>query len=105
MMFKAIDATASHGLSARFGVQGYPTIKMFPPGGGKTDDSATDYNGERSADALIAWSQAKFTEYGGKVEVEIPELVSQDIFDSICGSKSRCAIAVLPGKLSAPVNV
>lgn len=42
-----VDATENKELAARFGVQGYPTIKFFPVGS-KDDSSAVDYNGARS---------------------------------------------------------
>lgn len=92
-----MDATANNDLASRFGVQGYPTIKMFPPGAGKTDGGAIDYNGPRTAEGLISWAELKFEEFGGQIEVEIPELTSKDTFAELCGAKGRCAIAVLPG--------
>ena len=42
-----VDATVETALAQRFGIQGYPTIKVFEYGEGKSDRSATDYNGGR----------------------------------------------------------
>ena len=70
---------------------------MFAPGAGKTDGSAIDYDGPRTADGLISWSELKFEEFGGQVDVDIPELVSLDIFKQTCETKGRCAVAILPG--------
>jgi len=49
-----IDATESKGLGARFGVQGYPTIKFFPSGP-KDDSSVVDYDGPRSESGMADW--------------------------------------------------
>mmetsp|Transcript_30822 Transcript_30822/g.30329 ORF Transcript_30822/g.30329 Transcript_30822/m.30329 type:complete len:124 (+) Transcript_30822:406-777(+) len=44
-----VDATVETALAGRYGVQGYPTIKVFDYGLGKSDSRAYDYPGERSA--------------------------------------------------------
>ena len=41
--FAKADATENQMLAQRFGVQGYPTIKYFDYGTGKSDSSAADY--------------------------------------------------------------
>jgi len=43
-------------LASRYGVQGYPTIKIFPPEG---KDKPEDYNGPRDADGIINTALAK----------------------------------------------
>lgn len=42
----AVDCSAHQGLCQRYGVQGYPTLKLLGPGG------AQDYNGPRTAKAM-----------------------------------------------------
>ena len=41
--FAKVDATENQALAQRFGVQGYPTIKYFDYGKGKSDSSAQTY--------------------------------------------------------------
>mmetsp|Transcript_15727 Transcript_15727/g.30388 ORF Transcript_15727/g.30388 Transcript_15727/m.30388 type:complete len:476 (+) Transcript_15727:164-1591(+) len=92
-----VDATANEGLAQRFGIQGFPTIKFFPPGlSSKTDESAEDYQYERSAEAIVSWSLAQFERHGGYVQVDIPELTSQADFEEHCASQEKCVIAFLP---------
>ena len=40
-----VDATVESELGQRFNVKGYPTIKVFHYGHGKTDKKAQDYEG------------------------------------------------------------
>jgi len=54
-------------LASRYGVQGYPTIKIFPPEG---KDKPEDYNGPRDADGIINAALAKMDQYG-----VVPELL------------------------------
>jgi protein disulfide-isomerase A6 len=44
----AVDASAEQSLGQQFGVQGFPTIKIF----GENKKKPTDYNGARTADAI-----------------------------------------------------
>lgn len=48
----AVDATVEQSLGSQYGVRGYPTIKLFPPGP-KTSSSAQDYNGPRQASGIV----------------------------------------------------
>lgn len=47
--FGAVDATVHQSLGSKYGVRGYPTIKVF----GKDKKKPTDYNGGRSASDLV----------------------------------------------------
>jgi protein disulfide-isomerase A6 len=51
------DAASGKGLAARYGIKGFPTIKFFSP------DSKTpeDYNGQRSAGAIVSYALGKLT--------------------------------------------
>ena len=53
----AVDATAEESLGGQYGVQGFPTIKVF----GASKSSPTDYQGPRQADGII---QAALQEVG-----------------------------------------
>jgi protein disulfide-isomerase A6 len=57
--FGTVDATVEQSLAARFGVQGYPTIKVFgatKPGVAKKMSAVTDYQYGRSAADLIRFA-------------------------------------------------
>lgn len=49
-----VDATQNKETAARFGINGYPTIKFFPAGS-KDDSSAVDYDGPRSESGMADW--------------------------------------------------
>jgi protein disulfide-isomerase A6 len=91
--FGAVDATQHQDLGSRFGVRGYPTIKTFP-GGDKTEASAKDYNGGRSA-AELAAAAAKLGEATAPPP-SVDQLVSAAQFEEHCTGKRICLVSVLP---------
>ena len=78
----AVDATVYSNLAARYGIQGYPTIKVF--GSGKKTGDAENYEGARSASAIVEFAREKLAENVAPPEVK--ELVDQAAFDA-CTSK------------------
>lgn len=87
-----VDATVHSSLGQRFGVNGYPTIKFFPPGK-KTESDSIPYEGGRTAAAMAEWGREQIQGSSGPV---IPQLVSQEIYDQKCKGKNVCIIAFLP---------
>eukprot|EP00392_Amoebophrya_sp_AT5.2_P001811 g1816.t1 len=87
-----MDATVETGVPPRFGVQGFPTIKLFPSGK-KSDSSVVDYNGGRDAQSLQAFAEKYYA-----MTVEAEQLLSQEMFDEKCSKDSGtlCLIAFLP---------
>jgi protein disulfide-isomerase A6 len=98
--FVDVDATVNHQLASRFQIQGFPTIKAFPPGP-KSDSSAIEYQGAREAEALVEWATSTFQQYGGKIVMEVPEIVNQAVFESSCGTKKKCVMVFLPDILDS----
>lgn len=95
VVIATVDATANEDLARRFGVQGYPTIKFFPPGvANKQDNQVEDYQFERTAAKIEQWALEQFEKRGGKVTLDIPEITSQEEFDEIC--EDKCALVFLP---------
>ena len=92
--FAQIESPENPQLSQRFGIQGFPTIKVFGPGP-KDDSSATTYEGPREAEAIADFAMSTFERLGGQVKIEIPELVSQSIFDKTCVKEKKCVIVFL----------
>jgi len=92
--FGKVDATVEQALAQRYRVQGYPTIKVFDYGEGKTDSSAKDYEGGRDAASLVARANQLLEK--ADVQPEIHELVNQKIYDSRCSGQVICIISFLP---------
>ena len=89
-----VDATVNQQLASRYQIQGYPTIKIFPPGD-KTNSNIEEYNGPRDEDGIIQYALSKLNSYG--YVPDIPQLVNNDILKETCEEKSRiCILVFLP---------
>jgi protein disulfide-isomerase A6 len=78
-----VDSTVEQGITSRFGVNGYPTIKFFPPGG-KSDSSAESYEGARDASTITDWAVERKNALKPLAKVE--QMVSQEGFDEACAN-------------------
>lgn len=88
-----VDATVQTVMANRFGVRGYPTIKMFPAG--KKDQSdAQEYDGGRTASDIVSWVNDKYT--ANIPPPEVYQITTQDVFDQNCQDNQLCVVAVLP---------
>lgn len=93
--FVAVDADAERSLGQRFGVQGFPTLKFFPPGK-KTDRSAQDYNGGRSAEEMAAGVRG-LVEAAGGAAGKLVQLTDKGVWTDNCVGNNRiCVVAILP---------
>merc|ERR1719343_1617294 len=59
-----VDATAEESLGAEYGIRGFPTIKVFPGGAGKSKASAVEYQGGRSASDIVREALAEVDRSG-----------------------------------------
>jgi protein disulfide-isomerase A6 len=57
VVIASVDADQHKSLGGRFGVQGFPTLKFFPKGGDVKKPE--DYNGGRTADAIVTFVNEK----------------------------------------------
>lgn len=89
-----VDATQEPQLGQRFGVEGYPTIKVFDYGMGKSDSKAYPYDGERTATAITDFG-AKLAEKAD-IEPDVHELIKQSVFDTECKGPVICIVSFLP---------
>lgn len=87
----AVDATVHSSLAQRYGVQGYPTIKVFKP---SSNGVATDYNGGRTADDIVTFAKNLASTHAKPRAVK--QLTSTDVWTAECGSQSICIVTVLP---------
>ncbi|VDP82075.1 unnamed protein product [Echinostoma caproni] len=92
MNLAAVDATTQTRLAQLFGIQGFPTIKYFPPNSSAND--AVDYTGGRSTDDIVQWAEEKASE--AQPPPELYEIVSQEVFQDACENHPLCVIAVVP---------
>eukprot|EP00127_Corallochytrium_limacisporum_P002473 Clim_evm30s128 gene=Clim_evmTU30s128 len=84
----AVDATVESGLASQFGVQGYPTIKVFRPG---KKSGAEDYNGARTANDIVAFA-SELTP-----PPEVTEMINNEIFENLCKEKKgTCILNFVP---------
>lgn len=90
-----IDATANESLAAEYQVQGFPTIKVFPGGKGKSSSSAMEFTGGRQAEQIIAYALEEVDRSG--IPKEIPEMISEQVMKENCeGSNKLCVFVALP---------
>ena len=89
----ALDATVHTVMANRFGIRGYPTIKVFPAGA-KDFTSAENYDGARTADGIVAYALDKVAE---SIEPpEIQELTSNEVLKENCEKHPLCVVSILP---------
>lgn len=89
-----VDATVHSKLASRYGVNGYPTIKIFPPGE-KKDSLVEDYNGGRESEQIVATALEKLEQYGYIPDID--QLTNPNQYKEVCEDSGRtCILAFLP---------
>lgn len=88
----ALDATVHQSKASEYGVQGYPTIKFFPPGK-KDKSSAEDYPGGRTASDIVNFALDKLSENVPAPGIE--QIIQEETLKDAC-DKPLCVISVLP---------
>jgi len=66
----AVDCDAQQGLAQKFGVTGFPTIKVFKGAGRKERAKPDDYRGDRSAKAITDYGKAQMVSYAARVKAK-----------------------------------
>ncbi|KAL2099155.1 hypothetical protein ACEWY4_005635 [Coilia grayii] len=85
----AVDATVHQGLASRYGVRGYPTIKVFVKG-----EEPVDYDGGRTRSDIVARAMGLYS--ANAPPPELLEILSADVLKKTCEDNQLCIIAVLP---------
>ncbi|XP_048830828.1 protein disulfide-isomerase A6 [Brienomyrus brachyistius] len=85
----AVDATVHQGLSSRYGVRGFPTIKIFRKG-----EEPEDYSGGRSRSDIVSRALDLYSD--NSPPPELLEIISEDTLKKTCEDYQLCIIAVLP---------
>lgn len=86
----AVDATVHSGVSSRFGVNGFPTIKAFFA---NAHNDPKDYDGPRDPEGIVNWVM-RHSE-NAMPAPEIAELTSQKQFEE-ASSQIICVVVFLP---------
>ncbi|XP_056420166.1 protein disulfide-isomerase A6 [Hyla sarda] len=85
----AVDATVHQGLASRYGIRGFPTIKIFQKG-----EEPVDYEGGRTKADIVARALDLFSE--NAPPPEILEILNGDVVKKTCDEHQLCIVAVLP---------
>ena len=75
-------------------MQGYPTIKVFDYGAGKTDKKAKPYEGGRDASSIVSYANALLDK--ADIQPDVHELIKQSIYDTECQGTVICVVTFLP---------
>jgi len=85
-----VDCTENQGLAQRFGIQGFPTIKIFNAG---NKGSPEDYNAGRTASDIITVGMGLFESV--RDPPELRQLVDPEQFQEKCEAAQLCLVFVL----------
>nr|KAG5692877.1 hypothetical protein BaRGS_002312 [Batillaria attramentaria] len=88
----ALDATVHTVMANRYGIRGFPTIKVFPAG--KKDGEAEDYEGGRTASDIVQWALDKAA--ANVPPPEVVEVTSDAVLKDNCEGHQLCIVSVLP---------
>uniref|UniRef100_S4RCV0 Protein disulfide-isomerase A6 n=1 Tax=Petromyzon marinus TaxID=7757 RepID=S4RCV0_PETMA len=86
----AVDATVNQELSNRFGIRGFPTIKVFRKG----EDEPQEYQGGRTKSDIVAYALELYTDNAPAPEVV--EILNQDVVKKSCEEHQLCIVSILP---------
>ncbi|XP_068198050.1 protein disulfide-isomerase A6 [Antennarius striatus] len=85
----AVDATVHQAVSSRYGIRGFPTIKIFRKG-----EEPEDFQGGRSRGDIIEKAMDLFSD--NIPPPQLLEILNEDIVKNTCEDSQLCVIAVLP---------
>jgi len=91
--FGKVDATEQKKLGSRFQIQGYPTIKYWEYGKGKSDRSAKAYESGRTASDIQNFAAQLLS--SADIQPEVTEITNHEVFNNECTS-GVCLVAFLP---------
>jgi len=88
-----LDATVHTVMAGRFGIRGFPSIKMFPAGK-KSMDEVVDFDGGRTSGDIVNWALGKLAD--SIPPPEIIQLTSDEVLKSACDKHQLCILSFLP---------
>jgi len=88
------DAAENKGICGRMGVSGFPTIKYWDYGLGKSDSNAKPYNGQRQQKDIVDFANDLAEK--ADIEPDVHEIFTQKKYDANCEGPVICVINFLP---------
>ncbi|EPY75602.1 protein disulfide-isomerase A6 [Camelus ferus] len=85
----AVDATVNQVLASRYGIRGFPTIKIFQKG-----ESPVDYDGGRTRSDIVSRALDLFSD--NAPPPELLEIINEDVAKKTCEEHQLCVVAILP---------
>ncbi|XP_057677977.1 protein disulfide-isomerase A6 [Corythoichthys intestinalis] len=85
----AVDATVHQAVSSRYGIRGFPTIKIFRKG-----EEPEDYQGGRTRGDIIERALDLFSD--NAPAPELLEILNEDVLKKTCEDSQLCIIGILP---------
>ncbi|KAL8427948.1 hypothetical protein Efla_003462 [Eimeria flavescens] len=92
-----VDATEETLLANRYGIRGFPTLKLFPAGP-KSDSMVKDYEGPRTGDEIVKFALDFYS-----ANAAADQLLSEEQFRDSC-EESLCILAFLPDVLDSGID-
>ncbi|XP_077408848.1 protein disulfide-isomerase A6 isoform X1 [Vanacampus margaritifer] len=84
-----VDATVHQAVSSRYGIRGFPTIKIFRKG-----EEPEEYQGGRSRRDIIERAMDLFSD--NAPAPELLEILNEDVLKNTCEDSQLCIIGILP---------
>jgi protein disulfide-isomerase A6 len=89
-----VDATVHQKIASKYSIQGYPTIKIFPPGP-KSDSNMQNYDGPRESAGIVSNALDLLEKFGVIPDVE--QFTNENQFKEVCKDRTGvCIISFLP---------
>ena len=88
------DAQENKGVCGRMGISGFPTIKYWDYGMGKSDSNGKPYNGQRQQKDIVDFGNDLAEK--ADIEPDVHEIFSQKRYDANCEGPVICVINFLP---------
>ncbi|XP_063218294.1 protein disulfide-isomerase A6 homolog isoform X1 [Bacillus rossius redtenbacheri] len=89
----ALDATVHTSKAQQYGVNSYPTIKLFPSGR-KDAGSAVDFTGGRTSSDIVNWALDRLAE--NVPPPEIKQVTNEAVLKEACEEHPLCVVSILP---------
>jgi len=87
----AVDATVEKSLAEKYGIKGFPSIKVFGAG---PKGAPRDYNGARDADGITQYALQALEASGAPIALH--QLTDNEVFANSCLKSKLCAILFVP---------